>query len=179
MKLRALADFAFHPDAAAMHFHQMFGDGQAQPGPASLAGARGVHAIEALEDARLVRGGDADAGIGDGENDFGFAGRGTNHDLAAREGVLRGVVQQILQHFREAASIAGNVRQAIEGLDGNGDFFFGGAMARGFQAGFDELRDIDAANFELQAVGVHFGKHQQIFGKAREAPRMLDDEDDR
>src|SRR6266849_5715374 len=148
VELRAAADFAFDPDAAAMHFDDVLGDGEAEAGAAELAGARGVDAIEALEDARLVGGGDADAGIGDGEDDFGVAGFGADRNLAARERVLRGVVEQILQDFREAAAIAGDVGHAVEGRDGNGDFLFGGAMARSFHAGFDELRDADAADFE-------------------------------
>src|SRR6266849_4249419 len=175
VELRAAADFAFDPDAAAMHFDDVLGDGEAQAGAAELAGARSVDAIEALEDARLVGGGDANAGIGDGEDDFGAAGLGADRDLAARERVLRGVVEQILQDFREAATVAGDVGHAVEGRDGNGDFSFGGAMARGFHAGFDKLRDADAADFELQAVGVHFREHEQVFGEAREAARMLDD----
>src|SRR5712691_1687414 len=176
MELGAAADFAFDPDAAAVHFDDVLGDGEAQAGAAELAGARSVDAIEALEDARLVGGGDADAGIGDGEDDFGAAGFGADRDLAARERVLRGVVEQILQDFREAAAVAGDVGYAVEGLDGNGDFLFGGAMARSLHAGFDELRDADAANFEFQAVGVHFREHQQILGEAREAAGVLDDD---
>src|SRR6266849_5409492 len=169
MELGAAADFAFDPDAAAVHFDDVLGDGEAEAGAAEFAGARGVDAVEALEDARLVGGGDADAGIGDGEDDFGVAGFGADGDFAAREGVLRGVVEQVLQHFGEAAAIARDVGHAVEGLDGNSDFLFGGAMARGFHAGFDELRDADAANFEFQAVSVHFRQHEQIFGEAREA----------
>jgi len=92
MELRAAADGALHPDAPAMHFDDVLGDGQAQAGAASLARARRVHAIEALEDARLVRGGDADAGIGHGEDDFAVARRGADRDRAARQCVLRGVV---------------------------------------------------------------------------------------
>src|SRR5260370_1325994 len=49
------------------------------------------------------------------------------------------------------------------------------AMVRGFHAGLDELRDADAANFELEAVGIHLGEHEQVFGEARKAARVLDD----
>ncbi len=176
MESRAAADFAFDPDAAAMHFDDVLGDGEAQAGAAQLAGARGVDAIEALKDARLIGSGNADAGIGDGEDDFGVARFRADHDLTARERVLRGIVEQILQHFREAAAITGDIGQAVERLDGNGDLFFGGAMARGFHAGFDKLRDADAPNFKFEAVGVHFGEHEQVFGQPREAARMLDDD---
>src|SRR6266851_2867011 len=112
MELRAAADFAFDPDAAAMHFDDVLGDGKAQASAAELAGARGVDAIEALKDARLIGSGNADAGIGDGEDDFGVARFRADHDLTARERVLRGIVEQILQHFREAAAITGDIGQA-------------------------------------------------------------------
>src|SRR5260221_4806194 len=175
MESRAAADFAFDPDAAAMHLDDVLGDGETAASAACLAGARGVDAIAALGDGRLVGGGDADAGIGDGEDDFGAAHFRADHDSTPRERVLRGIVEQILQDFGEAAAISGDVGQAVEWLDGNGNFFFCGAMARGFDAGFDELRDADAANFELEPVGVHFGEHEQIFGEAAEAARWLDD----
>src|SRR5260370_36281916 len=89
VELRAAADFAFDPDAAAMHFDDVLGDGEAQAGAAELAGARGVDAIEALEDARLVGGGDANAGIGDGEDGLRAAGFGAGADMGGRERVLR------------------------------------------------------------------------------------------
>src|SRR5580692_4762780 len=73
VKLRTLPNFALHPDPAAMHFHQMFGDGQAQPGSSGLAGPRGVHAVEALENTRLVRFGNTNAGVGDSEDDIRLA----------------------------------------------------------------------------------------------------------
>ena len=41
----------------------MFDDGQPQAGAAVLAGAALVHPVEALKDAALGLGGDADAGI--------------------------------------------------------------------------------------------------------------------
>src|SRR5260370_1640221 len=68
VELRAAADFAFDPDAAAMHFDDVLGDGQAEAGAAEFAGARDVDAVEALEDTRLVGGGGANAGIADGQD---------------------------------------------------------------------------------------------------------------
>src|SRR5260370_42351981 len=51
MELGAAAHFAFDPDAAAMDFDDVLGAGEAEAGAAEFAGARGVDAIEALEDA--------------------------------------------------------------------------------------------------------------------------------
>src|SRR5258708_27876273 len=41
MESRAAADFAFDPDAAAMHFDDVLGDGETEASAACLAGARG------------------------------------------------------------------------------------------------------------------------------------------
>src|SRR4051812_36297001 len=46
---RAVPDGTAHADRPAECLHQMFDDGQAQPGPAELARPGAVHAIEALE----------------------------------------------------------------------------------------------------------------------------------
>ena len=61
---------AFDPEAAAVGFYDVFGDGEAEAGAADFAGAGCVHAIEALEDALLIGERDADAGIGDGDDGF-------------------------------------------------------------------------------------------------------------
>src|SRR5260370_7284415 len=66
MKLRALAHFALDPDAAAMNFDEMFGDGEAQAGAADFAGTGNVNSVETLDNARLIRLGDPAAGGGPG-----------------------------------------------------------------------------------------------------------------
>ena len=76
MKSRALADFAVDPDAAAVDLNEMLGDGETKAGAAGFARARGIDAIEALENPRLVGLGNADTGVGDRKNDVGVAGFG-------------------------------------------------------------------------------------------------------
>ena len=71
IKLRALPHFALDPDAATMNFDKMFGDGESQAGAADFAGTRNINAVEALEDAGLVRPRDADAGVGNRKGYFG------------------------------------------------------------------------------------------------------------
>ena len=70
MKLRANTDFALYPEAAAMRFDQVFGNGQAQPGSTGFAGTGSINAIKTLKDARLIGLRNADAGVSDGEDDF-------------------------------------------------------------------------------------------------------------
>src|SRR5580700_5547588 len=66
MELRSLTHFAIHPEAAAMHLDQMFGDGQTKTCAPGLAGTGYIDAVEAFKNARLVGFGNADAGVGDG-----------------------------------------------------------------------------------------------------------------
>src|SRR5580700_595877 len=54
MELRSLTDFAIHPEAAAMHLDEMFGDGQTETCAAGFAGACDVDAVEAFKNTRLV-----------------------------------------------------------------------------------------------------------------------------
>src|SRR5450432_4385755 len=90
IKLRALTDFAGYPDSSAVNFDQMLGDGKSQSGAASFAGTRGIHAVEAFENTRLVGFGNANAGVGDGENHVGIAFLGAHGNAASGKGVLRG-----------------------------------------------------------------------------------------
>src|SRR5580704_18876750 len=63
MELRALAHFAIHPEAAAVHLDKMLGDGQPEACAPGFAGARDIHAVEALENAGLVGLRNADASV--------------------------------------------------------------------------------------------------------------------
>ena len=71
MELRTLAHFALDPDAAAVNFDKMLGDGEPQTGAADFAGTRNINAVEALEDAGLIRPRDADTGVRNREGYFG------------------------------------------------------------------------------------------------------------
>ena len=70
VEVSAVAQFAFGPDASAVGLDDVLDDGQAQAGAAGLAGAGFVNAVEALEDAVEVLGGDAGAEVLDGELDL-------------------------------------------------------------------------------------------------------------
>src|ERR1700738_2399951 len=95
IKLRALADFALHPNAAAVGFDEVLGDGEAEPGTANFAGTGDVDAIEAFENPRLVSLGNADTGVRNGEFDFGGVRRSAKHDLSAGRRILNRIIEQI------------------------------------------------------------------------------------
>src|SRR5258708_4451084 len=174
MELRTLTRFALDPDAAAVNFDKMLGDGEPQPGAADFAGTGHIDAIEALEDAWLVRPRDADAGIRNRESYFGAVRRSADHDLAAGRSVLHRIVEQILQNFGETAAVRGDVRQALRQGDGYTQIFFGGGALRGFDATLDELGNAKAADLQFQPVGIHFRKLEEIVGEPRGAPRRLE-----
>src|SRR5579863_44938 len=113
MELRTLTDLAVYPEAAAMHLDEVFGDGQTQACTSRFTGAGHIDALEALKDARLVGLRNADPRVRDGKDDFFFRGFCADDDLAARQSVLDGVVQQVLQNFGKPPAIAGYVRQVL------------------------------------------------------------------
>src|SRR5216684_815060 len=176
MELRSLAHFAIDPDAAAVNFDKMFGDGEPQPGAADFAGTSHINAVEALEDARLVRLWDSDAGIRNRKGYFGAVRGSADHDLAAGWSVLHGIVQQILQNFGETAAVRGDVRQRLLQIHGDTQVFLGGGALRGFDAALDELGNAQAANLQFQSVAIHFRKHEQIVGEPCQPLRVLEND---
>src|SRR5215208_1834478 len=64
------AQAALHGNPTAVVLGYMLDDGEPQSSPARRLGARLVHAIEAFEDARQLGLGDADAGVGDPNQDL-------------------------------------------------------------------------------------------------------------
>ena len=72
MKMRTFANFAFHPDAPALCFDQVFGDGQAESGTARFARSRRIDAVKSLKNARLVCPGNANPGVRYREYHFQF-----------------------------------------------------------------------------------------------------------
>ena len=146
MKIRAFAYFAFHPDTPAVRFNQVFGDRQTEPRPARLARSRRVDTVKPLENPRLVCPRNADAGIGHGEHHFQFADRHTQYDLAARQGVLPRVIQQILQYLGQPAAVAGDTWWIFRNVHRKLQTIFQSAVLRRRQAAVDDLRHANLVN---------------------------------
>ena len=64
---RTLAGLALHADLPAHHLHELLGDRQPEAGAAEPARRGAVGLRERLEEPRLHVGGDANAGVLDGE----------------------------------------------------------------------------------------------------------------
>ena len=71
MELRTLANVALNPDAAAVSFNEMLGNGESQPSAAHFTGARHIDPVEAFEDSRLISLRDADTCVRNREGYFG------------------------------------------------------------------------------------------------------------
>src|SRR6267378_4648807 len=84
----------------------MLHDRQAEPGPAFLAGAAGVHAIESLENAGEVLGRDARAGVADADDSVGAEGLYDDADLAASRRVSQRIVVQVREDLPQRFGIA-------------------------------------------------------------------------
>src|SRR5882724_13049697 len=156
IKLRALADLAFHPDAAAVGLDEMLGDGEAEARAANFAGTGSVHTIETFENAGLVGLGNADAGVRDGEFDFCGVGRGAEHDLAAGRGILNRIVEEILQNFGETLAVRRDIRQRLLQIHGKTKVLFGGGALSSVNTASHNARDAHAENFHLYPVYIHF-----------------------
>ena len=131
MEPRTLPNFALHPDAPAMRFDEMFGDGKAKAGPPHFPGARDIHAVEAFEDAGLIYLGNANTGVGDGEGDFLSVGGCGNDNPTSRGRVLNGVVQQVLQDLGEAPAVCDNIRKSPAEIHRNVLVLLSGCPLRG------------------------------------------------
>ena len=91
---RALARRRLHPDAAAVHLHDLLGDGKPEAGAALGLGVGAVDLVELLEDARLLLGRDAGPGVGHADGEVAVAQpRGDAHLTGIRE--LDGVADEV------------------------------------------------------------------------------------
>src|ERR1700690_123897 len=127
-ELRAAADFAFDPEAAAVGFDDVLGNGETEPCAACFPGPRCIHAVKALEYSLLIGKRNADAGISDRDESFASAGGSGDGDASACHGVLDGVVEEILKDLAKQASIAANQGKPGGNIDRQGNLF-----AAGFQ----------------------------------------------
>ena len=96
--------------------------------------------------------------------------------FTAGESVLDGVVQKILKHFLKAACVSGDIGQGSRELQREIQAFLGRTTLCGLVAGFHQLRNADATNLQLHALGIHFRKAKQILGEAGQTAGMIQDD---
>ena len=111
-----MADLALDVDGAVEEFNEEFDEGEADAVAAGFAGAGFVDAVEAVEDAREVGGGDADAVVGDGDGGSVAFLTGFDVDGAALRGVFDGVFGQVVEDLPEELGRGENVEGHGGGL---------------------------------------------------------------
>ncbi len=159
--------FAFYPYLPAHHFHQPLGDGQPQAGTAETPRYRAVDLAEGFEELVHVGGGDADAGVGDGEDELGDVAGQADRFERQRDGAFFGefyaVVDEVVEDLAQA--VAG---PAHDGGDGAGHFgfedepFAGGMGGVGFDYFVDEFADGEVAAVDGQFADFHFGEVEDV-----------------
>lgn len=170
----------------------MLDDGQPQTGSPGGAGAGGVDAVEALEDALLVLVGDADALVGDGDLDEVPAGRGhpphRDADPGAGRGVVDGVLHEVAQGGGELAPVAphgqaaaGTGRLPVRAVGaavghghvrGHGDLLGGGLVPAAVDGLGDQLVHGNRFGVLQRVVVLHPGEVDQLLHQVRQPGRL-------
>src|SRR5918992_6153725 len=111
-ELRSLADSAFELDATAVRFGDRLDDRQAEAA-AAVAAMRAFAAREPMEDAALLRGRDAEAGVPHPQTDLTLVERETDGHRVVGQRVLDGVVRQVHHPFGQAVAV--RIEDAVAG----------------------------------------------------------------
>ena len=90
-----------------MQFHDLLGNGQAQPGAAGAGGPGAVQPEELVEDPVQLLLGDGLAGVDKGQGDGVPVPAAGDAHLRAGEAVVGGVAQQVVEHPGEFFPVAG------------------------------------------------------------------------
>src|SRR5262245_3447881 len=98
---RASSQLARPVHPAAVVLGDVLDDRQAEPGPARLARAGAIDAVEALEDAWQVAVRDAEAGVRDREDDLAVRAGELDVHLPTRPGVADRVVHEVAHQQRQ------------------------------------------------------------------------------
>jgi hypothetical protein len=143
-------------------------DGESESGAAAIPGAGGFDAIEAVEDAGQLIGGDAGALVGDFGDGVGVVEEGADFEGFVFGGVAEGVVDEVEEDAFEGEAIAED-GEGLGGVDGEGDVEFAGA-------GFEAIGGIAAEGAEVEGFaefhlgsGVEAGEGEEVFGESDEA----------
>src|SRR5215467_15522412 len=162
MELRTMSYFTLHPDAAAVSFDEVLGNGKAEAGAADFARPRNIHSIEALKDSRLIHFRNADPRIRNSELDFVSIGGSGNCNPAAGWRVLHCIVQQVLQDFGKTPPIRRDVRKRRLQIHRNMQVLLTSRTLGGVNAALNELCNVEAVQFQIEAVGIHLGKLEEV-----------------
>jgi hypothetical protein len=140
-------------DAAFAFVGVGYGLDEAEAEAEAALGTTFIATEEALPDAREIVGGDADAGVADGDEDLGGVPLDGNIDLPALGGIFDGIIEEIGDSLAEAVLIGDGVAVFV---GGEGDFEAAIVGDFGVEIGelAGELRDVDTPEIEFHGAGL-------------------------
>jgi hypothetical protein len=156
-----------HADPAAHQLGQSLRDREPQPRAAILARRRAVGLAERLEDGLGLVGGDADAGVGDGELEPDaaaklLAGAHADHDLALI-GELYGVADQVGEDLAEARGVAEHcVRHVHAHVADQLQVLLLRAQRHGLERGLDAAAQRELDHVQVQAARLDPGEVEDV-----------------
>ena len=161
---RAGAGHALDRDAAAHALDDAPGNRQAKPGAAELAGDAAVGLLEFLEDAVVLVGRDADAGVAHQDVDLAGPDAGLDDDRdAAAIGELHGVAGEVEQHLSQPRGVADHLpRQRVVDIGGDLELLRLRARRDQLDRLLHQRRKIERARVEVDAAGFDLGEIEDL-----------------
>ncbi len=167
---RAGAGDALDRNAAAHALDDAPGNRQAKPGAAELAGDAAIGLLELLEDAVVLVGCDADAGVAHQNVDLAgpHAGLDDDRDAAAiRE--LHGVAGEIEQHLSQPRGVADHVaRQRIVDIGSDLELLRLRTGGNELDRLLHQCRKIEGARVEVDAAGFDLGEIEDLVDQRKQ-----------
>ena len=157
-----------------MQFDDLLRDRETEAGAALLARAGAVDLLKLLEDALLVLGRNAGAGIGDGDVEGAVRGCRVHRDLAGL-GELDGIADEIQQRLGDPPLVALPERQVLGDHGPEQQLLLGRQGFRGRHDRLDHFLDRVVGDGKGQLAGFDLGQIEDVVDQAEEvAPVALD-----
>ncbi len=162
--MRAVAP---HAHVAPVVGADVLDDRQPEAGPPGGARAGGVHAVEALEDARLLRLGDPRPLVGHGDLDGAVVQPRPDADRGARVGVGDGIADEVAHSRDEHVLVAPDV-EFLGDLVGQGDVLGPGLEPQVLQGEGDDVLDVDERGVLQHGRALEPGEFDDLADQARQ-----------
>ncbi len=151
------------------------GDGQSQSGAAGGAGARGVGAPEAVEDAGGFAGFQSDTVVAYGDGDGAARGGQFDDDIAAFA-VFDGVDDEVAQDAFEASGVGFGDDGLVVAGDEDAAAFVLGEWLGAFDDAADDVAQVDRFRFEGCGAGVEAADFEEVAEQGLEAVELVSEE---
>jgi hypothetical protein len=159
----------------AVHLDQLLADRQAEPGAAGLLRQHVADLVELLEDALVVLGGDADAGVRDRDPQLIVVVPRREADAAARRELGR-VRQEVREHLPQAIRVGAQQGQAGLDLDVECQAVPLDELAVSSRGHVDQVGDVDLLDAELYVARLHLGDVEHVVDQPRQPPALAVDD---